>query len=145
MIKVYLLVGFIAILASFNLAAQEYSVQEYQAVNIVDQQLAAYNAQNIEAFIATYHKDVEIYNFPNELKYKGRAKLKKAYQGMFSQLKCLNASSLKRIVLNNTVIDYELAQMCSEKKEIVDTKVEVIAIYEVEEGLIKRVMFKHKE
>lgn len=61
---------------------------------------------------------------------------------MFERLKCLNATSKKRIVLNNTVIDHELAQMCTLNKNKVDRSFEVIAIYEVEDGLIKRVMFQ---
>ncbi|MEW6989825.1 nuclear transport factor 2 family protein [Colwelliaceae bacterium 6441] len=124
------------------LFASERTAQESQAVRIVDQQLNAYNSQDIEAFVATYHPEVEIYDFPNQLKYSGRDKLRQNYQGMFANLKCLNASSKKRIILNNTVIDHELAQMCTTDKNTVDTRIEVIAIYEVEAGLIKRVMFQ---
>ena len=61
---------------------------------------------------------------------------------MFAKMECLNATSSNRIVLNNTVIDNETAQMCYTDKNIVDKTIKVIAIYEVEEGLIKRVMFK---
>jgi len=139
------LIRWILILTVFNsmsIEAQEYTEPEKQAIKVVDQQLNAYNNQDIEAFIATYHPKVEIYNFPNELKYIGRDKLKQNYIGMFESLKCLNASSKKRIVLNNTVIDHELAQMCKKDKNIVDKRFEVIAVYEIEDGLIKRVMFQ---
>jgi hypothetical protein len=133
-------------LTTFFWAALAFSndreMQEAQAINIVDQQLLAYNNQDIDAFVATYHQDVEIYNFPKQLKYIGRDNLKNTYKGMFERLKCLNASSKRRIVLNNTVIDHELAEMCTTDKNIVDKSIEVIAIYEVEDGLIKRVMFK---
>ncbi len=61
---------------------------------------------------------------------------------MFASLKCLNASSKKRIVLNYTVIDHELTQMCKEDKNTIDQSFDVIAIYEIEDGLIKQVMFQ---
>jgi len=142
MLKVYTLIIMVGIILSNKVLSFEYSQAEQSAVNIVDQQLAAYNNQDIEAFLATYHQDVEIYNFPNELKYSGKDSLKKTYHGMFARLKCLNATSKKRIVLNNTVIDHELAQMCYENRDTIDKSIEVIAIYEVEDGLIKRVMFQ---
>ncbi len=39
---------------------------------------------------------------------------------MFAKMECLNATSSNRIVLNNTVIDNETAQMCYTDKNIVD-------------------------
>lgn len=127
---------------TFSAFANDEKTPEVLAINIVDQQLDAYNRQDIDAFVATYHQDVEIYNFPNKLKYVGRDKLKENYQGMFERLKCLNATSKKRIVFNNTVIDHELAEMCTIDSNKVDKSIEVIAIYEVKDGLIKRVMFQ---
>jgi hypothetical protein len=122
--------------------ANSYTANEKAAISIVDQQLVAYNNQDIDAFVATYHQDVEIYNFPNKLQYKGRDKLRAGYQGMFANLKCLKATSKTRIVQNNTVIDDEIAEMCTQKKGQVDKTIKAIAIYEVEDGLIKRVMFQ---
>ncbi len=34
--------------------------------NIVNQQLEAYNAHDIDAFVKTYHDDIELFMFPNE-------------------------------------------------------------------------------
>lgn len=142
MIKVYFLFSFMAVFASYKVTAKDYSEQEQQAINIVNQQLEAYNSQDIDEFVATYHPDIEIYNFPGERKYKGKESLRKAYQGMFARLKCLKATSKKRIVLKNMVIDHELAQMCYESSSVVDKSIEVLAIYEVEDGLIRRVVFQ---
>ncbi|MDG1750861.1 MAG: nuclear transport factor 2 family protein [Thalassotalea sp.] len=139
--KNIVLMGTLLTWVSFTFASDKATAVN-PAVKIVDKQLAAYNNQDIDAFIATYHQDVEIYDFPNSLKYTGKENLKQNYQGMFERLKCLQASSKKRIVLYNTVIDHELAEMCTTDKHIVDKSIEVIAIYEVEDGLIKRVMFQ---
>lgn len=142
MIYQRMLLLFILLISTFSTLANDDKALEVAAMKIVDQQLDAYNRQDIDAFVATYHQDVEIYDFPNQLKYVGRDNLKENYQGMFERLKCLNATSKKRIVLNNTVIDHELAEMCTIDSDKVDRTIEVIAIYEVEDGLIKRVMFQ---
>jgi hypothetical protein len=39
------------------------------------------------------------------------------------------------------LVDHELAESCSEEASVVDRSIQVIAMYEVEDGLIKRVIF----
>lgn len=121
--------------------AGDYSTEERKTIEIVDQQLLAYNSQDIEAFAATYHEDVEIHHFPGGLQYKGKQELISRYGPKFAKLKCLEASSLKRIVEGRFLVDHELAESCSEEDRVVDRSVKVIAMYEVEDGLIKRVLF----
>lgn len=114
---------------------------ELTTIAIVDKQLDAYNNRDIEAFAATYHDDVEIHAFPGGLQYHGKDKLIERYGHKFASLKYLNASSLKRIVEGNILVDHELAESASEDANVVDSSITVIAAYEVIDGLIKRVTF----
>ena len=46
---------------------------------LVQQQLNAYNARGIDAFLAPYADDVELYQFPDKLIGKGKDAMRKAY------------------------------------------------------------------
>lgn len=114
---------------------------ELETIRIVDEQLDAYNNRDINAFAATYHDDVEIHAFPGGLQYQGKDKLIERYGSKFASLKYLNASSMKRMVQGNILVDHELAESASEDENTIDHSVKVIAAYEVIDGLIKRVTF----
>ena len=114
---------------------------EQQTVSIIDKQLDAYNNRDIDAFAATYHEDVEIHAFPGGLQYQGKAELIKRYGAKFSSLVYLNATSLSRIVHGNALVDKERARSASSDINCIDTDVVVIASYQIEDGLIKRVSF----
>ena len=138
-----LLIGLFTLITLIPLIvlAGEYSAEERQTINIVDKQLLAYNNQDIVAFTATYHEDVEIHHFPGGLQYKGKQELISRYGPKFARLKCLEALSTRRIVEGRFLVDHELAQSCSKEAGVVDRRIEVIVMYEVEDGLIKRVIF----
>lgn len=102
---------------------------------LVQRQLNAYNARNIDAFLDTYSDDIEIYNFPDKLMSKGKDAMRKRYGEMFGSLKRLHCKIVDRIVLNNTVIDHEYVNMD-------DNVVQAIAIYDVKDGKIVKVSFK---
>ncbi|ALO42660.1 nuclear transport factor 2 family protein [Pseudoalteromonas phenolica] len=110
--------------------------------DIVDIQLKAYNNRDIDAFLATYHKDVEIHYFPEGLKYKGIDKLKEEYELMFNRVSYLNAKITNREIQGRFVVDTEevTAKFMYQGKEH-ENKFKAIATYEVEDGLIKRVLF----
>ncbi|WP_104401652.1 nuclear transport factor 2 family protein [Vibrio penaeicida] len=114
---------------------------EQLTIAIVDRQLDAYNARDIDAFAATYHEDVEIHSFSKGLQYTGRDTLIERYGKKFASLTYLNATSLKRIVHDRFLVDHELAESSSLASGEVETSLKVIAAYEVEDGLIKRVTF----
>ena len=66
--KKYLLVVNLFLFSIFFLAQNnEKSIPE----KLVQQQLIAYNARNIEAFLEPYSDEVELYMFPNQLLGKG--------------------------------------------------------------------------
>ncbi len=101
---------------------------------IVDKQLAAYNARDIDAFVATYAPDIELHNYPNLKWTEGAEALRISYGGLFDQTPDLNATIRNRIVINNTVIDEEQVTMNGQVFS-------AVAVYEVENGLIKKVVF----
>jgi imidazolonepropionase-like amidohydrolase len=102
---------------------------------VVQRQLNAYNARNIDEFLDTYSDDVELYSFPEKLLVKGKDKMREGYGEMFNTVKVLHCKIIDRIVLNNTVIDHEYVN-----KD--DQVLQAIAIYEVKNGKIAKVIFK---
>jgi len=110
------------------------SVMRNSPADLADQQLLAYNAHNLEAFLAPYAEDVEIYTFPNKLDIKGKDQMRKAYQFLNTTPK-LYCKLLNRIVQGNIVIDHEEVWGFGNKPFY------GVAIYEIEAGKIKRVYF----
>lgn len=102
---------------------------------LAQQQLNAYNAHNLEAFLAPYAEEVELYSFPNKLELKGKTEMRKAYQFVTKTPK-LYCRLVNRIVEGNTVIDQE------EVWGFGDKPVTAIAMYVVEGGKITKVYFK---
>jgi hypothetical protein len=102
---------------------------------LAQQQLNAYNAHDLEAFLAPYAEDVEIYMFPDKLQMKGKTAMRKEYQfvnttpGLYCRL-------ANRIIQGNMVIDRE------EVWGFGDKPVHAVAMYVIEEGKIRKVYFK---
>ena len=101
---------------------------------LADQQLLAYNAHNLEAFLAPYADDVEVYRFPNKLMAKGKDAMRKMYEFVNTtpQLYC---RLMNRIVQGNIVVDHE------EVWGFGDKPFYGLAIYEVKDGRIQKVYF----
>lgn len=102
--------------------------------DLADQQLMAYNAHNLEAFLMPYADDVEVYGFPNQLQIKGKEQMRKAY-AFVEKTPALHCRLLNRIVQGNMVVDHE------EVYGFGDKPVYAIAIYEVKNGKIIKVWF----
>ena len=105
------------------------------AVAVVERQLAAYNARDLERFAATYSEDVTIYRMPSpQPAIQGRQQLREVYRQRFAS-PSLHAEIVSRIVLGNKVIDHERVTGIREQP------LEALAIYEVSNGLIRTVWF----
>lgn len=102
--------------------------------DIVQQQLNAYNARDLEAFMATYGPDIKIYIFPDKLQSSGHAQMRKLYGDLFKGVPKLHCEILNRIVRGNFVIDRERVTGLP-NGEIINA----VAIYEVKDLLIRRV------
>jgi hypothetical protein len=103
---------------------------------LAQQQLNAYNAGDIDAFMAPYSEDVEIYNFPDQLRSKGKDEMRPGYERMFANTPNLHCELLNRMVLGNTVIDHERITGISDRPPF-----EAIAIYKIENNKIAKVYF----
>ena len=101
---------------------------------LAQRQLNAYNLRNIDAFLEPYADDVEVYNYPNDLRFKGKETMRKGYSKIFDNTPNLHCELLGRIVQGNIVID-------KEKVRFGDKVMEAIAIYHVENDKIKKVYF----
>jgi hypothetical protein len=102
---------------------------------LAQQQLNAYNAHDLEAFLAPYAEAVELYMFPDKLIMKGKTAMRKDYQ-FITQTPKLYCRLVNRIVEGNTVIDQEEVWGFGEKP------LTAIAMYVVEGGKITKVYFK---
>jgi len=100
---------------------------------IVQRQLNAYNAHNLDAFMDTYSDNIELYDFPGKQATKGKEEMRKKYAGFFS-IPNLYCEIIKRITIGNKVIDHEKIRAGNETFL-------AVAVYEVDKGKIIRVTF----
>ncbi|PKF74938.1 amidohydrolase family protein [Chryseobacterium sp. PMSZPI] len=103
---------------------------------LVQQQVNAYNARDIDAFLEPYADDVELYSFPNTLIGKGKEKMRKTYETLFKNAPGLHCEIKQRIINLNSVIDKESVSGMTAGK-----KVEATAIYEIKDNKISKVYF----
>jgi imidazolonepropionase-like amidohydrolase len=104
-------------------------------IALVQRQLNGYNFRNLEAFLEPYADDVEIYTFPDKLRYKGKDNMRKSYASFFEKNMDLHCEIKERIVQGNTIIDKEKVVGVGK------TPFESTAIYQIENHKIKRVYF----
>ena len=115
-------------------AIKPQAVRSTTAVELADQQLLAYNAHNLDAFLEPYADDVEVYAFPDRLEMKGKEQMRKAYQFINTTPK-LYCRLINRMVQGNLVIDHE------EVWGFGDKPFYGLAIYEIKNGKIQKVFF----
>lgn len=101
--------------------------------DIVQRQLEAYNARDIEALLATYAADAQQFEHPGRLVASGHAQIRERMAVRFREPN-LHAKLLQRAVMGNVVIDHEeVTRSFAEGPG----KIELVAIYEVREGKIR--------
>jgi hypothetical protein len=112
---------------------------EPTAESVVQAQLEAYNARDIDAFIATYADDVKLFELPEKLLSEGTAPMRDVYGKLFKDER-LHATVVNRIVMGNTVVDHERVRVTTPRGP---GTVEAVAIYEVRDGKIATVWFRY--
>lgn len=101
--------------------------------DIVQRQLDAYNARDIDALLATYAPDARQFEHPGKLLATGAAEMRERMAARFAEPN-LHARLLQRVVMGNIVIDHE---------EVTRTfpegtgRVDMVAIDEVADGKIQ--------
>ena len=100
-------------------------------------QLDAYNARDIDAFVEAYHPDIELARLPSgEVFVRGHARLRELYGKLFASAPDLRCRLLNRVVHDRFVVDHEDVTGLPGRE-----RVGAVAIYEVEDGLIRRGWF----
>ena len=107
------------------------------AEDLAQIQLNAYNARQIEPFLAVYAPDVEVYDFPGKLIFRGRDKMRERYTGFFAKAKKLHARLVGRVSHGRFVVDQEDVITGIPGR----ARLRALAIYEVRGGLVRRVWF----
>jgi hypothetical protein len=104
----------------------------------VQRQLDAYNDHDLDRFVAEYTDDVQVFRPPaTEPVLQGKAAFAAHYAANRFNLPALHAELVNRMVLGNKVIDHERITGLPGDGGPVDAA----AVYEVADGLIRRVWF----
>jgi hypothetical protein len=96
--------------------------------SVIQRQLDAYNARDLDALMGTYADDAQLFEHPSTLLASGAAVLRERFALRFQEPN-LHAHLLSRVVMGQTVVDYE---------EVIRTfpegpgKVRLMMIYEVQ-------------
>jgi putative hydrolase of HD superfamily len=106
-------------------------------LSVVQAQLDAYNAKDIDALMRTYAPDADQFSLHGELLARGHDEMRPRFLARFAE-PALHARLLSRIVMGNTVTDLEL--ITRNFPEGVGT-IEMLCIYEVCDGRICRASF----
>ncbi len=102
---------------------------------LAQRQLNAYNARDLETFVAQYDPEVEIVDLDGKLVSKGRKAFRERYAERFAASPKLHCELVKRMVLGTFVIDEERVTGAG------PDPIHAAAIYEMKDGLIRRVRF----
>ncbi|WP_199639162.1 nuclear transport factor 2 family protein [Serratia sp. PAMC26656] len=106
--------------------------------DVVQRQLDAYNARDIDAFMAYWAEDAQYYEHPDTLLASGKAEIRERHIARFKE-PSLYGERVKRMALGSMVIDQEVVTRNFPQGR---GKMDVIAIYEVEQGKIVKAWFK---
>lgn len=99
-------------------------------------QLDAYNAKDLDAFVACYSQDVRVWRWPQpEPTLVGLQAFADAYRSNVFSKPAIQAQITQRIVMGNKVVDHERVSGKG------PDPVEVIAVYDCADGAIHSVVF----
>ncbi len=94
---------------------------------VVQRQLNAYNARDLDALLAAYAPDAELYDHPATLLARGTAELQPRFAARFTEPN-LHATLLHRLVCGNKVFDHERVTRTFPEGP---GELEVVMVYEV--------------
>jgi imidazolonepropionase-like amidohydrolase len=104
---------------------------------VVQGQVEAYNARDIEAFLSFYADDVVVRRLPSgEVSYDGKEAMSLRYASRFAENPELHCTITQRVVHGDWVVDHELVTGVEGRP-----RVRAVATYEVRGGLIQNVWF----
>ena len=127
-------IGHITRLAVNSLSTTLALVAEASSEAPVQAQLEAYNARDIDAFLAPYTEDIRAYEYPGSLLFEGKEAMRDRYSTFFEMTPDLHCDLKSRIIIGDKVIDEELVMANG-------MQFHAVAIYEVKNGKIIKVTF----
>jgi hypothetical protein len=104
---------------------------------VVQRQLDAYNARDLDAIMAVYADDARQFEYPAKLIACGAVELRERFAARFREPN-LHAKLVKRLAMDQVVIDQEIVTRTFPEGA---GQVELIAIYEVQNGRIATATF----
>jgi len=104
---------------------------------LIQRQLEAYNARNMDAWLATYAPQARQYLYPATLVAEGHEQIRARMRARFAEPN-LHARLLQRHVMGKMVIDVEIITRTFPEGP---GRLQMAAIYEVEDGLIQSAVF----
>jgi hypothetical protein len=114
---------------------------DHSPESVVQRQLDAYNARDLDAWLATYAEDARQFEHPATLLTTGHAEIRARTAARFTEPN-LHARLIQRVVMGTIVVDHE---------EVTRTfpegpgRIELVCIYEVRDGKIQTGTFKFGE
>ena len=105
-------------------------------VQLVQRQLEAYNARDIDAFLACYAPEVRVEDLDGDRLLDGHDAVASHYRALLADNPRLRTSLLDRISVGRYVIDEELVAGRADGRTL-----HVVAVYRVVDGLIDSVRF----
>lgn len=108
-----------------------------KAESVVQRQLEAYNARDLEAWLATYSHDAEQHLLHRGILASGHEEIRTRMVERFND-PALHAELVSRSVMDNIVVDHEFVTRTAPEGLVT---VEMICIYEVQAGLIVKATF----
>ena len=104
--------------------------------DIAQKQLDAYNAQDLDGYVAFFAPDCIVSGLNGVPTETSRDAIKARYAKAFAQFPQNKAELKNRITVGNTIVDHELVIRAPGGEQF-----EIIAIYTFRDGLIARVDF----
>lgn len=106
-----------------------------EARSVADAQLVAYNAKNMEGYLALFHDDATLINLPGqEIVAQGTEAIRAMYEVRF-ETPGLRCEVNQRSEIANVAIDRETVYTDG------NPPVDILAMYEVVDAKIKRIFF----
>ena len=106
-------------------------------IDIAQAQLDAYNAGDLEAFLACYAEDTQIEDGEGNVIMADRNAMRALYQTLFDQSPELHCDLRSRITTGRFVVDEEY--VTGANLEGFPSEAHAIVIYRIEDGLIRHV------
>jgi putative hydrolases of HD superfamily len=113
-------------------------VAEQSIYAVVQRQLDAYNARDIDAFMPCWTDDCQCYEFPDRLLVAGHAQLRQRHVERFQDV-ALHGKLIQRMTLDDLVVDREIVTRTFPQGQ---GEIDVIAMYQLQDGKISKAWFR---